>query len=135
MGSPLQGENSNTREWGVAQPLPASWALSDDEVRATACKTGWSEAKVKEEALKFRNRHLSRGTLSCNWAAEWANWIQRGLEYMRANCKVERTAPRPPIFVAEPKAPIDPSKPRPSHMPMVLAEIARQERARRAAQP
>lgn len=134
-GKPTTGrERQHQGNDGAAQPLPASWALSDDDIKAAMQKTSWSEAKVKDEASKFKNRHLSRGTLSCNWAAEWANWIQRGLEYMRANGKVEKTAPRPPVFVAEPKVPIDPSKPRPSHMPMVLEEIARQERARRAAQ-
>jgi hypothetical protein len=130
-GKPTTGrERQRQGNVGAAQPLPASWALSDDDIKASMKRTGWSEAKVKDEASKFKNRHLSRGTLSCNWAAEWANWIQRGLEYMRANGKLEKTAPTPPIFVAEPKAPIDPSKPRPSLKAMYLEEMAR-----RAAQP
>jgi hypothetical protein len=94
-------------------------------------------AEVKKEALKFRDRCLSEGTLSHDWQAKWRLWMQRGnewksreREHMRANGKVERTAPRPPVFVAEPKAAIDPSKPRPSHKPMVLEEMAR-----RAAKP
>jgi hypothetical protein len=65
-------------------------------------ETGWSEAKVSKEALKFKNRHLSRGTLSCNWAAEWANWIQRGLEHAAKNGKApERKRSLPPLVQAD----------------------------------
>jgi hypothetical protein len=65
-------------------------------------RTGWNEAKVRDEASKFKNRHLSRGSLSCNWAAEWANWIQRGLEYAAKNGKApERIRPLPPLIQAD----------------------------------
>jgi hypothetical protein len=134
-GKPTTGRKRQRQGNGAGQPLPIPWALSDDDIKASMKRTDWSEAKVKREALKFRNHHVSKGTLSHSWAAEWENWELQGLEYEAKHGKVERTAPRPPIFVAEPRVPIDPSKPRPSHMPMVLAEIARQERARRAAQP
>jgi hypothetical protein len=123
-GKPATGRERQY-QGGVAQPLPIPWALSDDETKASMKRTGWSEAKVKREALKFRNRHVSKRTLSYSWAAEWENWELQGLDYEAKHGKVERTAPRPPPFVAEPKAAIDPSKPRLSHMPMVRAAIAR----------
>ena len=117
--------------------MPVPWALSDDDIKIDMQETGWSEAKVRDEASKFRDRHLSKGTLSHDWQAEWRIWKRRAdewesreREHMRTNGKVERTAPRPPLFVAEPKVPIDPSKPRPSHKAAVLAEINRM-----AAQP
>jgi hypothetical protein len=81
--------------------LPADWALSADDIEAAIQETGWTKAEVKKEALKFRNRHLSRGTLSCNWAAEWTNWIQRGLEHAAKNGKApERIRPLPPLIQA-----------------------------------
>jgi hypothetical protein len=119
--------------------LPADWALSADDIKAAIQETGWTEAEVKKEALKFRDRCLSEGTLSHDWQAKWRLWMQRGnewksreREHMRANGKVERTAPRPPLVIAsrEPKPAIDPSKPRPSLKAMGRAEIAR-----RAAKP
>jgi hypothetical protein len=141
-GKPTTGRKRQRQGNGAAQPLPVPWALSDDDIKADMQETGWSEAKVKDEASKFVDHHLRKGTLSHDWQADWRLWKRRGVEWesrerehARANGKAERTAPRPPVFVAEPRAPIDPSKPRPSHMPMVLEEIARQERARRAAQP
>jgi biotin operon repressor len=122
---PTTGRERQHQGNGIAQPTPVPLALSDDEIKASMKRTGWSEAKVKREALKFRNHHVSEGTLSYSWVAKWENWELQGLEYEAKHGKVERTAPRPPPFVAEPKVPIDPSKPRPSHMPTILAEIAR----------
>jgi helix-turn-helix protein len=122
---PTTGRERQHQGNGVAQPTPVPSTLSDDEIKASMKRTNWSEARVKREALKFRNHHLSKRTLSYSWAALWENWELQGLEYEAKHGKVERTAPRPPPFVAEPKAPIDPSKPRPSHMAMVRAEIAK----------
>jgi hypothetical protein len=131
-GKPTTGRERQHQGNRVAQPSPVPWPLSDDDIKAVMQETGWSEAKVKDEAPKFRDYHLSKGTSSYDWLAEWRMWKRRGdewksreREHMRANGKVERTAPRPPVFVAEPKVPIDPSKPRPSHMPAILAEMAR----------
>jgi hypothetical protein len=141
-GKPTTGRKRQRQGNGVAQPSPVPWPLSDDDIKAVMRETGWSEAKVKDEAPKFRDYHSSKGTLSCDWLAEWRLWKRRGDEWesrererTRANGKVERIAPRPPVFIAEPKTPIDPSKPRPNLKAMCLEEIARQERARRAAQP
>jgi hypothetical protein len=87
---------------GAGQPSPIPWALSDNDIRAAMQRTGWNEAKVRDEASKFKNRHLSRGTLSCNWMAEWENWIQRGLEYAAKNGKApERVRPLPPLIHAD----------------------------------
>jgi hypothetical protein len=136
-GKPTTGRERQHQGNGAAQPLPVPWPLSDDDIKAVMQETGWSEAKVKSEAPKFRDHHLSKGTLSRDWLANWRIWKRRGDEWeshererTRANGKVERTAPRPPVVVAEPKAPIDPSKPRPSLKAMYLEEMAR-----RAAQP
>jgi hypothetical protein len=113
-GKPTTGrERQYQGNDGAAQPSPVPQALSDDDIKAVMQETGWSEAKVKSEAPTFRDYHSSKGTLSCDWLAEWRLWKRRGLEYEAKNGKVERTAPRPPLVVAEPKAPIDPSKPRP----------------------
>lgn len=120
-GKPTAGRKRRHQGNGVAQPSPVPWPLSDDDIKAVMQDTGWSEAKVKDEAPKFRDHHLTKGTLSRDWLAEWRIWKRRGddwesreRERTRANGKGERTAPRPPVFVAEPRAPIDPSKPRPS---------------------
>src|SRR5918999_5005804 len=106
---------------GAGQPLPTPLTLSDDEIEAAMREIGFPEAEVKAEASKFRDNHRSRGTLSCDWQAELRIWKQRRdewrsreREHVRTNGKVEKTMPRPPVFVAEPKAQIDPSKPRPS---------------------
>lgn len=131
-GKPTTEKKRQHQGNGAGQPSPVPRAFSDDDIKAAMQETGWSEAKVKDEAPKFRDYHLSKGTLSHDWLAEWRIWKRRGdewesreREHMRANGRVERTAPRPPVFVAEPRVPMDPSKPRPSHMPMLLAEIAR----------
>jgi hypothetical protein len=131
-GKPTTGRERQHQGNGVAQPTPVPRPPSDDDIKAAMQETCWGEARVKDEAPKFRDYHLSKGTLSCDWRAEGRIWKRRGDEWesrererMRANGKVERTAPKPPIFVAEPRVPIDPSKPRPSHMPTILAEIAR----------
>jgi hypothetical protein len=124
-GKPTTGRERQHQGNGAAQPLPVPWALSDDDIKAAVQETRWTEAEVKRVSGKFRDHHRSKGTLSHDWQAEWHLWLQREIEYVRANGKVERTAPRPPVFVAEPKAPIDPSKPRPSHMAEIRAAMAR----------
>jgi hypothetical protein len=129
-GKPTTGRKRQRQGNGAGQPLPVPWPLSDDDIKAVMRETGWSEAKVKSEAPTFRDHHLSKGTLSCDWLAEWRLWKRRGLEYEAKNGKLEKTAPTPPVFIAEPKAQIDPSKPRPSLKAMYLEEMAR-----RAAQP
>jgi hypothetical protein len=122
-GKPTTGRERQHQGNGAGQPLPVPLELPDDEVRATICETGWSEAEAKRVLSKFRDYHLSEGTLSCDWKAKRRLWIQRELEYRRANGKVERTASRPHYFVAEPSVPIDPSKPRLSHMAEVRAAM------------
>jgi hypothetical protein len=124
-GKPTTGRERQHQGNGAGKPLPADWALSADDIKAAVQETRWTEAEVKRVSGKFRDHHRSKDTLSHDWQAEWHLWLQREIEYVRANGKVERTAPRPPVFVAEPKAPIDPSKPRPSHKAAVLAEINR----------
>ena len=128
-GKPTTGRERQHQGNGAAQPLPVPWALSDDDIKAAVQETRWTEAEIKRVSGKFRDHHRSKGTLSHDWQAEWHLWLQREIEYVRANGKVERTAPRPPVFVAEPKAPVDHSKPRQSHMAEIRAAMARGARS------
>ncbi len=102
-GKPTTGrERQHQGIGGAAQPLPASWTLSDDEVRAIAGETGWNEGEVKRVFGKFQNCHLSRGKVSHSWPAEWALWVQRELEHAAKNGKApERKRPLPPLMQAD----------------------------------
>jgi helix-turn-helix protein len=128
-GKPTTGRERQHQGNGAGQSLPASLMLSDAEIESAMREIGFPEAEVKAEASKFRDNHRSKGTLSCDWQAELRIWKQRRDEWrsrerdMRANNKVERTAPRPPVVVAEPQVPL--AKPRPSRMPELLAALYR----------
>src|SRR5919108_3445032 len=94
---------------GAAQPLPVPWSLSDDDIKAAVQETRWTEDKVKDEAPKFRDYHLSKGTSSYDWLAEWRMWKRRGdewksreREHAAKNGKIpERIRPLPPLIQAD----------------------------------
>jgi biotin operon repressor len=107
-GKPTTGREQQYQGNGVAQPLPVPWALSDDDIKADMQETGWSEAKVKQEASKFVDHHLRKGTLSHDWQADWRIWKRRGLDYEAKNSKPpERKRPLPPFIQAGQSAPIN----------------------------
>jgi hypothetical protein len=100
-GKPITGRERQRQGNRASQPLPVS-SLSDDEIEAAMQAIGWTEARAKTEAPKFKDRHLSKGTLSCDWLAEVRIWKQRGDEYAAKNGKpLERKRPLPPLVQAD----------------------------------
>jgi hypothetical protein len=79
--------------------------LSDDEIEAAMRAIGWTEAQAKTEAPKFRDYHLSEGTLSNDWQAKVRLWKQRGDEYAAKHGKPQRRLP--PFIQSGPVAPIN----------------------------
>lgn len=54
--------------------IRADWVPSEADVKHAA-ERGWSEAKIAQQADRFRDYHLARHTLSASWGASWRTWV------------------------------------------------------------
>ena len=46
-----------------------------------ASKAGWAIERVRVEWPKFRDHHISKGSLMADWAAAWRNWIRNADQF------------------------------------------------------
>jgi DNA-binding MarR family transcriptional regulator len=68
---PLSGEGGS----------PPSTTMTESMRTRALERAGWKSSRAGIEYGKFRHRCLSKGTQSHDWEAEWALWVERGLEY------------------------------------------------------
>lgn len=64
---------------GEGIPFPAT--MSESMITRALERAGWKSSRVGIEYGKFRHRCSSTGKQSHDWEAEWALWVERGLEY------------------------------------------------------
>lgn len=68
--------------------IPADWA-PDDEGVVAAMAAGMPLEAVELEAAAFRDRHLSRRTISADWSAEWRGWCRAFKRLVRGRGQVQ----------------------------------------------
>lgn len=70
--------------------ISETWAPTQMDY-AHATKKGLTPQEINHEADQFRNYHLSKGTVSKDWAASWRTWCGNAAKW-----KAERSANRRP---------------------------------------
>jgi uncharacterized protein YdaU (DUF1376 family) len=55
-------------------PIPDNWTPSDRNI-ADAEARSFSQQEIHDEADRFRDHYLARGTLMRNWDAAWRTWL------------------------------------------------------------
>jgi hypothetical protein len=69
--------------------IPPPTAIADSMITRAHERAGWDSARSRSEFEKFRNWQLSKGRNSHDWDAEFALWIERGLERKSRTEKVQ----------------------------------------------
>jgi hypothetical protein len=83
-GAPARRRSSLS---GEEVPTPPPTAMTESMITRALERAGWDSVQAKLEFEKFRNRHLGKGTQSCNWDAEFWLWIERGVEHQSERTK------------------------------------------------
>jgi hypothetical protein len=60
--------------------LSADWAPSSEDWQHAADK-GFSSPQIDAQAEKFRNHHLSKGSMMADWCAAWRTWISNSIKW------------------------------------------------------
>lgn len=63
-----------------ARALPENWVPSDANV-AHALSKNFTHEEIEDEANKFRDHHLAKGTTFKDWDAGWRTWIGKAREF------------------------------------------------------
>lgn len=61
--------------------LPKDWVLPLEWKKWGVKELGSDLISMHQEADKFIDYHISRGSSSANWFASWKVWVRRQLEY------------------------------------------------------
>ncbi len=61
-------------------PIAPDWKPSNEDWEHAAEK-GFAAAQIDAQAEKFRNHHLSKGSMMADWAAAWRTWISNSIKW------------------------------------------------------
>jgi hypothetical protein len=64
--------------------FPESFML-DDVGKQYAAKHGFSTTDAERMFQRFRDHHLAKGSTFADWPAAWRTWVNREVEFKRAN--------------------------------------------------
>lgn len=71
---------SATPKRGRKSRIPADWTPSEKDT-AFAAERGLSEREIFDEADKFRDHHVARGSAFADHAAAWRTWVRNAIDY------------------------------------------------------
>ena len=60
--------------------IPDNWAPNDVNIDHANSKQ-FTDEEIRNEADKFRDHHLAKGTASKDWNASWRTWIANSIKY------------------------------------------------------
>ena len=72
--------DSKHRESARACQIPEEWCPSDKNI-ADAEARGFTEQEISNEADKFRDYHLARGSKFKDWNAAWRTWLRNSRQF------------------------------------------------------
>lgn len=92
--TPLKAKTKRTPKRGSR--MSETWAPTQMDY-AHATKAGLSPQEINHETDQFRDYHISKGTISKDWAASWRTWCRNSVKWKAErgqNGRANRGAPK-----------------------------------------